>query len=106
MIGREAYQNPYFLAAIEQNVFKHTAPNRIDIALAMIPYIEQQSRDFGTPLKSVTRHMLNLFAGQRGGRIWRRVLSTEAFKEDVNPSQLIHSALEHMQEGHNLADAA
>jgi tRNA-dihydrouridine synthase A len=106
MIGREAYQNPYFLAEIEQRFFQHTTENRVSIARAMIPYIEQQGHDFGTPVKSITRHMLGLFAGQRGGKIWRRVLSTEAFKDDVNPAQLIASALEYVEEGHNLAEAA
>jgi tRNA-dihydrouridine synthase A len=106
MIGREAYQNPWFLAEIEQRFYGRGMPDRIAIARAMAPYIEQQARDFSTPVKSVTRHMLGLFAGQRGGKIWRRVLSTEAFKDDVNPAQLIDAALEYVEEGHNLAEAA
>lgn len=102
MIGREAYQNPYFLAEIEQQIFNYTAPTREDIALAMISYMEQQERDYGTPVKSVTRHILGLFQGQRGGKAWRRILSTEAFKPGIQAGTLIHSALAVMRHGHNI----
>ncbi len=78
MIGREAYQNPWVLTEIEQALYGHiTTANRADIARAMIPYIEER-RATGTPVKSITRHMLGLYQGQRGGRVWRRILSTEA----------------------------
>ncbi|PZP53655.1 MAG: tRNA dihydrouridine(20/20a) synthase DusA, partial [Micavibrio aeruginosavorus] len=39
MIGREAYQNPFFLAEIEHGLNGLPLPNRFDIARAMIPYI-------------------------------------------------------------------
>lgn len=105
MIGREAYQNPYSLAEIEQRFFNHTAPDRVEIARSMIPYIEQQGRDLGTPVKSITRHMLGLFQGQRGGKAWRRVLSTDAFKPDVVAADLIEKAL-YPFESTNIVDAA
>ena len=79
MIGREAYQNPWFLAEIEREIFgSATIVSRETIARAMIPYIEGQGRRYGTPAKSVTRHMLGLFNGLPGARAWRRVLSETA----------------------------
>ena len=102
MIGREAYSNPYFLTEIEAALYGHTAPDRHSIALSMIPYAEQQFRDYGTPVKTVARHMLGLFAGQRGGKAWRRYLSTEAFKPDATPSQLFPAGLELMAQEPNL----
>lgn len=78
MIGREAYQNPYILAAIETEIYG--APHvrsRETIARAMIPYIEAQNRQFGTPAKSITRHILGLFNGLPGARAWRRALSEQ-----------------------------
>ena len=76
MIGREAYQNPWFLAELQTRFFQNpSASSRFEAALAMIPYIEQQARDFGTPARSVHRHMLGLFNGLRGGKAWRRALS-------------------------------
>jgi len=92
MIGRQAYQNPWFLVEIEREIFGRTdRPAREDIARAMIPYIEQQARDHGTPLKSITRHMIGLYQGQPGARRWRRTLSEATGSED--PAQLIEAAL-------------
>ena len=93
MIGREAYQNPGLLLEIEKNIFGN--PNVLspqDTVMAMIPYIEKESRDHGTPIKSITRHMIGLFQGERGSRAWRRVLSTEPHKDDASP-QLLEQAL-------------
>lgn len=75
MIGREAYQNPYFLNEIEQHLNGAEKANRFDIARAMIPYIEDQQSRFGTPVHTVTRHTLGLFNGLRGARLWRQKLS-------------------------------
>lgn len=94
MIGREAYQNPYFLAEIEEKVFNNTAiSNKTDIARAMIPYIEQQNTDYGTPVKSVTRHMLGLFQGLPGARQWRRYISENAHRQDATAHSIIEGAL-------------
>lgn len=76
MIGREAYQNPWFLSAIEQEFFGHTSPDKHAVARAMIPYAENMAREHGTPVKSITRHIIPLFQGERGSRAWRRTLST------------------------------
>jgi tRNA-dihydrouridine synthase A len=78
MIGREGYQNPWFLAAIEVEVFgtTHVRP-RHTVARAMIPYIDAQNREFGTPAKSITRHMLGLYNGLPGARGFRRALSEQ-----------------------------
>jgi tRNA-dihydrouridine synthase A len=95
MIGREAYQNPYFLADIEREIFGNKSIlSRETAARAMIPYIEQQARDFGTPVKTVTRHILGLFKGQRGGASWRRYLSENSHKDGITPARLIEGALE------------
>ena len=106
MIGREAYSNPYVLARIEERFFGGTLPDRETVALAMIPYMERQLRDYGTPVKSVTRHILGLYQGQRGGKAWRRVLSTEAFKPGVEAGTLIRNALAVTKDVHNLQEVA
>ncbi len=98
MIGREAYQNPWLLAAIERDIFQ--APvlmTREAVARAMIPYMEDQAARFGTPVKSVTRHILGLFQGLRGGRAWRRTLS-EKSHTDISPANLIEQALNQIPE--------
>ncbi len=75
MIGREAYQNPYFLNEIESHFLGTKKADRFEIARAMIPYIEDQQARFGTPVHSITRHTLGLFNTLRGARLWRQRLS-------------------------------
>ncbi len=102
MIGRESYQNPYFLAEIEQNIYKNTDTlSRVDIADAMIGYIEQQNRDHGTPVKSITRHMIGLFHEQAGSRQWRRYISENAHKDGATARDIIEGALNVMENNAN-----
>ena len=97
MIGREAYQNSYILAKIEKNIFKQKhVKTREDVAKAMIPYIEQQNKDFGTPVKSITRHMTSLFKGQPGSRAWRQILSTRPHMKGETGKTVVESALSNM----------
>jgi tRNA-dihydrouridine synthase A len=96
MIGREAYQNPYFLADVEREIFgNENVLSREEAALTMIPYIERQNNDRGTPVKSITRHMTGLFKGQKGSGNWRRILATEAHKEEAD-EKIILRALQQM----------
>jgi tRNA-dihydrouridine synthase A len=39
----------------------------------------------GDYISRITRHMLGLFHGQPGGRVWRRHLSEEAHKPGAGP---------------------
>lgn len=77
MIGREAYQNPYILAEIEREIFGNDrVRTREDVALAMIPYARRQMKEYGTPIKSITRHMIGLYHEQPRAKKWRQLLST------------------------------
>jgi tRNA-dihydrouridine synthase A len=76
MLGREAYHNPYLLPALHRAVFDdgyETPPVEI-IVERMRKYAESRV-SAGTPLRSITRHMLGLFNGQAGARAWRQALS-------------------------------
>ncbi|NCC21986.1 MAG: tRNA dihydrouridine(20/20a) synthase DusA [Alphaproteobacteria bacterium] len=96
MIGREAYQNPWILAEIEKEIHRGIPPgSREIVALTMIPYAVRMATERGTPVKSITRHMLGLFQGQRRARAWRRLLSTEAPKPGATP-EIIAKALQEM----------
>ncbi|MCP4596289.1 tRNA dihydrouridine(20/20a) synthase DusA [Neptuniibacter sp.] len=81
MLGREAYQNPYLLAEVDQEFYGCTEEkiSRKGAALAMVPYIEKQLLQ-GTPLNHILRHMLGLFHAQRGGKQFRRFISENAHK--------------------------
>lgn len=76
MIGREAYTNPYFLSEIEQKYFSSSEEvrTRHQVIEQFIPYIEEQLSK-NIRLSNMTRHILGLFQGQKGARIWRRHLS-------------------------------
>ena len=82
MVGREAYQNPFFLEKVDEFVFNNSSKgkSRIDYLESYIPYVESELRR-GTPLKYMTRHILGLFKGQRGGKQFRRYLSENSYKE-------------------------
>ena len=79
MLGRAAYHNPYVLAQADRQIFNdsHPIPDRNDIVLGMIPYIERELKQ-GTLLKHISRHMLGLYQGTPGARHWRRHLSENA----------------------------
>jgi len=80
MLGREAYENPYALAAIDAALFAHEPadpPTRDAVLQAYRPYVERQLAA-GTSLKHITRHLLGLYRGQAGGRQFRRQLSERA----------------------------
>ena len=80
MIGREAYQHPWFLHELEQAIIADDPIGplaREQLIEDMYPYIEEQLRS-GVPLNCITRHLFGLFAGQPGARAWRRYLSEHA----------------------------
>jgi tRNA-dihydrouridine synthase A len=79
MIGRAIYDNPYLLATVDREIYGEQTPipSRDRIVTAMLPYIETwMSR--GWRLNSITRHMLQLFHGQPGSRMWRRVITEQS----------------------------
>ena len=84
MIGREAYQNPFFLAKVDEYFFNGPVirKERAEYLEEYIPYIESELKK-GTPLKHMTRHLLGLFKGQKGGKQFRRHLSENAHRDDA-----------------------
>ncbi len=81
MIGREVYSNPYILAEVDKRFYQDASPikTRFEVVQDMLPYVEQQMAD-GARVWHIARHMLGLFQGQPGGRIWRRYLSQNGTK--------------------------
>ncbi|QFS82957.1 tRNA-dihydrouridine synthase C [Roseivivax sp. THAF40] len=98
MIGRAAYHRPWdILADADRAIYgKDRAPIAPeDAACAMQPYIADHIAG-GGKLHQITRHMLGLFTGRPGARIWRRVLSENATRPEAD-GRLIDRALEEMQ---------
>ena len=94
MIGRAAYADPFMLRAADQRIFGapvRTLPSRHDIARAMLPYVRRMRAD-RVSLHHITRHMLGLFAGQPGGRAWRRALGGSSQRPGAG-AEVIEEAL-------------
>jgi tRNA-dihydrouridine synthase A len=91
MLGRAAYHDPYLLHRLDVAWFGGTLRTRGDLLRALRPYVEAQLAQ-GVFLKHITRHLLGLFSGERGGRAFRQVLSEGAHKPGADWS-LVERAL-------------
>ena len=88
MIGREAYYNPWLLTTWDETFFQQPAQSvqskpvlsREDVEEAMVTYMERAFKEDGCPGYAIARHMLGLYHGQRGGRLWRQVWSNHKLK--------------------------
>jgi tRNA-dihydrouridine synthase A len=105
MLGREAYHNPYLMAAFDARYYHDHAPakSRADILHAMLPYIRAQLDRYGKSavggglrLNSITRHMLGLMTGMPGARAFRQTLSDSKKLAAGDPALLLE-ALTRMQ---------
>ncbi len=77
MLGRAAYRTPMILADILAVMDGRAVPTRFEVAGRMAAYADRHVAE-GVPLHAITRHMLGLYHGQRGARLWRRHLGEEA----------------------------
>ena len=93
MVGREAYQSPYILAQVDQQIFGREKPikKRSEVVHEMYPYIESQLES-GAQLGHITRHMLGLFQSMPGARQWRRYISENAHKKGAG-IEVVEAAL-------------
>lgn len=93
MLGRIIYEQPYLLNDVDEIYYgvEKSHKTREDVVNRMLPYIENHLVN-GGKLIQITRHMLGLFHGLPGGRMWRRYLSQNAFKPDAS-SQTVVDAL-------------
>ena len=79
MLGRAAYHDPYLLHRLEAAWFDGELRSRAQLLRAFRPQVEAWLAR-GVALKHVTRHLLGLFNGERGGRAFRQVISEGAHK--------------------------
>jgi tRNA-dihydrouridine synthase A len=87
MMGRAAYHTPALLADVDARIFGGEAQSVDDAVEAYIAYIGGQLA-LGVPLNAMTRHMLGLFNGRPGARLFRRHLSENATKPGANAETL------------------
>jgi tRNA-dihydrouridine synthase A len=89
MLGRAAYHDPYWLVDVDRRLFGDEAlpPSRSAIVDALIRYADAQ-RAQGVSLRAITRHVLGLYHGVRGGRRFRQMLSDSARLHDADTTLL------------------
>lgn len=94
MIGRAAYHTPAdVLLGADRIIYGSDTPSQTaeDIVEMMVPYIDTHLAQGGR-LQQITRHMMGLFQGRPGARMWRRYLSENAHRDDAG-SQTVRDAL-------------
>ncbi len=79
MLGRAAYHDPHLLHAADAMLAGETPRARAELLRAFRPYVEARL-DEGLALKHIVRHVLGLFQGQPGGRLFRQILSEGAHR--------------------------
>ena len=90
MIGRAIYQNPYFLADIEKEIFNvENNPTREDIAKEILKYLEKEVKQ-GTKVNHIMRHTVGLYHGQIGSKKWKRYLSDNMMARDSDFQKAKH----------------
>lgn len=76
MIGRAAIDNPYLFASVDQEIYGVNRPvaTREEIVESLYDYIDYWTGQ-KVKLNTITRHLLNIFAGQPGSKVWKRHLT-------------------------------
>lgn len=81
MIGREAYNNPWFLTQVDEHIYGCAphAQNREQIIAQFADYCAREIAA-GNRLHRMSRHVLGLYLGQYGARLFRRHITENANK--------------------------
>ncbi len=94
MLGRAAYQNPWILAECERALNGTPLPERREVIQKLTEYTRSKVEE-GVFVKHISRHVLGLFQGLPGARIWRRYISENAHLDDQN-TEILLEALDQM----------
>ncbi len=87
MLGRAAYHSPAILADVDARFFGGDAADIDEAVEAYLDYVSVQLAR-GVKLNAMTKHMLGLFNGRPGARLFRRHLSENATRPGAGISVL------------------
>ena len=96
MLGRAAYQTPWLLEGVDRVIYGDAARTRFTRAEVMRD-VASYARGViaaGGRLHSVTRHVLGLYHGEPGGKIFRRLLSNLAGNASASVEDLLAAVAE------------
>jgi tRNA-dihydrouridine synthase A len=83
MLGRAAYHSPAMLADVDARFFGGEACDLNDAVEAYLGYVDRKIGE-GVPLNAMSKHLLGLFNGRPGARLFRRHLSENATRKGAN----------------------
>jgi tRNA-dihydrouridine synthase A len=97
MLGRAAYHTPWVLSDIDHTVYGDAPGSltRDDVVALLIEYLKTAETNDRTA-KALLRHVMGLYSGQPGARIWRRTLS-EGASSGALPSEVMQDAFDTRQ---------
>jgi len=97
MVGREAYKHPQWLLDVDHSLFDFPRSDRslTDVVQLYCRYMESKLEQ-GVPLNAMAKHLLSLFQGVPGAKLWRRHLSENIHRNGADVS-VIGEALVLMQ---------
>ncbi len=103
MLGRAAYHDSYILAKVETALYGTPLITREAVVEKMIVYAREQvattqTHRHPTRVRDIARHMLGLFAGEVGGKAWRRMLSDPKLLNENDP-ELLRRAMPYQSVG-------
>ena len=107
MLGREAYHRPWLMTEWD-TLFHgdtHAPPLAEAVEEAMVRYMERAFAQDGCPWYAIARHMLGLYHGRRGARLWRQVWSDHRLKP-LPPREVLARAHAAMAQAAVVADHA
>jgi tRNA-dihydrouridine synthase A len=107
MLGREAYYRPWLMTEWDALFYgdAHTPPLPEAVEEAMVCYMERAYAQDGCPWYAIARHMLGLYHGRRGARLWRQVWSDHRLKP-LPPREVLARAHTAMAQAAVVADHA
>ena len=107
MLGREAYYRPWLMTEWDALFYgdPHTPPLPEAVEEAMVRYMERAFAEDGCPWYAIARHMLGLYHGRRGARLWRQVWSDHRLKP-LPPREVLARAHAAMAQAAVVADHA
>jgi tRNA-dihydrouridine synthase A len=90
MIGRSIYQAPYFLAEIENKIFKNNQIlSREEIIEQLVKYVEEEVKK-GVRVNQIMRHTVGLYHGQKGATKWKQYLSNNMMARNSDFQKVKH----------------
>jgi tRNA-dihydrouridine synthase A len=88
MLGRAAYQSPAMLLDADERFFGGETKALDSVVTSYVDYVARKLEQ-GVPLNAMTRHLLGLFNGRPGARLFRRHLSENATRRGAGLHTLL-----------------